>query len=90
MSKNEERSHHIIENKGSRFGTNPTTNPPKPNFDPLMMVYDEQNKRHARGWVHRKKDNLFNLKKLRAIRKRELGTHESEATIRQRHSGRHP
>jgi|GEM_PF-1610477 choline dehydrogenase-like flavoprotein len=32
--KNEVRSHHVIENKGSRFGTNPRTNPKKPRTKP--------------------------------------------------------
>jgi hypothetical protein len=35
---NEERSHHVIENKGSRLGTNPKTNPKKPRTKPNLAT----------------------------------------------------
>jgi hypothetical protein len=36
MLKNEERSHHVTENKGSRFGTNPKAKPKLAGTKPIM------------------------------------------------------
>jgi hypothetical protein len=61
MLKNAVRSHHIVENKGSRLGTNPNTNPPKPNSEARFAVYDEQNKTDARRWVRADHTKLFEM-----------------------------